>query len=386
MSTTIQRAGTIAIAAAAGFVATVYAAFPAVLAVAARLRPRPVRGGGRLPTSISVVIAAHNEAEAIGAKLDDVAAQWVGGRTSIQTIISSDGSEDDTVSIAESHSSHPTVLDLPRGGKAAAMNAAIARAEGEVVIFTDANSRIGPEAFERLLAPFGDPDVGGVAGDQRYDSRRSGTADSEGMYWSYERSLKRWESAVGNVVSATGTLHAVRRELVDEIPGDVTDDFYLSTGVISRGHRLVFAADAVAWEMPNDRAGAEYRRRVRIITRGLTAVRRRRDLLDPRRHGSYAAVLFVHKVARRLVFAPMLVMLAGSWAARRRPLIRLGLVGQIGFYAVALVGIVAPRHALGRQRVVALPAHFCMANAAAAHAVVNIFRSKHYVTWTPERS
>ncbi len=386
MSTSSQRAGTIAIAASAGFIAGVYAVFPAVMAIAARVRPRPVAHDGQLPASVSVVIAAHNEAEVIGRKLNDVAAQSVRNRITIQTIISSDGSTDATVAIARAHPSESTILDLPRGGKAAAMNAAIDLAEGDVVVFTDANSRLGPEVFERLLNPFCDPEVGGVAGDQRYDKGESGTADSEGTYWSFERSLKTWESTVGNVVSATGTLHAIRRELVDEVPGDVTDDFYLSTGVISRGHRLVFAGDAVAWEMPNDSAGAEYRRRVRIITRGLTAVWRRRDLLDPRRHGAYAAVLFVHKVARRLVFVPMVVTLVGSFAAQRRPVVVVGLAGQVAFYALAIIGVIAPKHRFGRQRVVALPAHFCVANAAAAHAVVNLARSKHYVTWTPERA
>ena len=382
-----RRLGGSAVGLSASFVAGVYVVFPAVLAVACRWRPRSLHPTGERPSTITVVIAAHNEADSIGSKLDDVADQTVQRAIRCEVIVASDGSTDDTVVMARGHSSRPVVLDLERGGKAAAMNRAIGIASGEVIVFTDANSRLGPDAFEVLLAPFADPDVGGVAGDQRYEQRPSGTADSESSYWSYERLLKRWESCVGNVVSSTGTLHAVRSELIDEIPSDVTDDFYVSTGVVCRHRRLVYQPAAVAWEIPNDSAGAEYRRRVRIITRGLTAVRRRRELLNPLRHGIYAPVLFVHKVARRLVFVPMIVALIGTLAeARRRPLWRAAACAQVGFYGLAGLGALWPRHRLGRTRLAALPAHFCMANVAAAHAVLNVVRSKRYVTWTPERA
>lgn len=380
------RAAAIAVTTSATWVLGVYAAMPAALALAARFRPRPLRTDGPMPTTVSVVIAAHDEEAAIGGKLDDLAGQELPAGIDLRIVLASDGSTDATVAIATAHPVGATVLDLDRVGKATAMNLAIAEASGEVVVFTDANSRLGPDAIARLLAPFADPNVGGVAGDQRYTARPSGTAMSERDYWSYERALKTWESAIGNVVSSTGTLHAVRRELVDEVPGDVTDDFWLSTGVIARGRRLVFAADALAWEAPNELAGAEYRRRVRIITRGLTAIRRRRELLDPRRHGAYAVVLVVHKVARRLVFAPMVVTaLAAGIAARRSGTWRLLAAGQAAFYAAAAAGLVAPRSRIGRRRAVAAPAHFCLANAAAAHAVVNVLRNRTFVTWSPER-
>jgi cellulose synthase/poly-beta-1,6-N-acetylglucosamine synthase-like glycosyltransferase len=382
-----------AVTGSAAAIAGVYVAFPAVLYAASRIRPRPIRPGQGDPISVSVVIAAYDEAESIERKLDDVHAQHLDAIAtplqvkSIQVIVASDGSTDGTVDVALAHPSSPTVLDLPRSGKAAAMNRALHEASGDVVIFTDANSRLPEHSFAHLLAPFADPEVGGVAGDQRYGERPSGPAQGERSYWSYERLLKRWESSVGNVVSSTGTLHAIRRELIDNIPADVTDDFFLSVGVICRGRRLVFAPEAVAWEEPNDRPSAEYRRRVRIITRGLNGVRRRRELLDPRTHGGYAPMLFVHKVARRLIFVPMLLTLVGSFVVRRRSWIwRLLWTSQVAFYGVSVVGAVDPTGKAGRNKPVALLTHFCLANVAAAHAVWNVLRSHDYVTWTPERS
>ena len=197
----------------------VYVAFPAALWLRSRVRPRPIEPSGPLPARLSVVVAAHDEATAIGQKLDDLAMQQLPPSVRfMQVIIASDGSTDATVAIARLHSSRPVVLDLPRGGKASALNHAVARADGDVVVFTDANSRLGPTAIDALIAPFADPNVGGVAGDQAYRKRRSGAATGELGYWSFERFLKRCESSTGSVVSATGALYAIRRGLVDPVP------------------------------------------------------------------------------------------------------------------------------------------------------------------------
>jgi cellulose synthase/poly-beta-1,6-N-acetylglucosamine synthase-like glycosyltransferase len=377
------RAGVAAVGGALAYVGAVYVGLPLYLAARCRLRPKPLNTAGPGPATVTVIIAAHDEARSIGEKLDDLAAQRLA--TGVEVIVASDGSTDGTAEVAARHPSGPTVLDLPRTGKAGALNAAIACATGEVIVFTDANSRLPPDTLAKLLAPFADPEVGGVAGDQRYLDRVSGTARSERDYWSYERLLKRLESCVGSVVSSTGALHAVRRELVDGVPSNVPDDFHLSTGVRVRGARLVFVEDAVAWEEPNDAPATEYRRRVRIITRGLNGLRVRRELFDPRRFGSEAVVFAIHKLARRFVFVAMFSALVGGFALRRSG--RLGALVwlcQLGFYTLAAVGTIDPR-GLGRRRAVALPAHFANANLAAAHAAWNVGRGHSFVSWTPER-
>src|SRR5215207_8440100 len=121
--------------ASASAVAVVYVGLPLYLAAMAVVRPRPWVATASEPHSVTVVIAAHNEVESIAAKLDDIAAQR--GDRRLQVIVASDGSTDGTVDVAGRHASRPVVLDLERGGKAAALNAAIERAEGEVVVFSD---------------------------------------------------------------------------------------------------------------------------------------------------------------------------------------------------------------------------------------------------------
>src|SRR5919107_1350345 len=130
--------------------------------------------------------------------------------------------------------------------------------------------------------------------------------------------LKTAESLGGNVISATGAIYAVRRELFAPVPSGVTDDFATSTAVIAQGRRLVFAPAATAFEPVGRSGGLEFERKVRVMTRGLNAVVARRELLDPRRHGFYALQLLSHKVLRRVMALPLAVLAVSAGVLARR--------------------------------------------------------------------
>ena len=363
-----------------------YVGAPLLILARAAIRPRPVRSAPIEP-SISVVIAARNEAAAIGERLANLAALDY-PPDKLQVILASDGSEDETVAIArEATISRLTVLALERVGKADALNAAVALADGEIVVFTDANTAFAADALRALVRPFADPTVGGVAGNQVYESeRRSGAEAGERSYWDFDRLMKRAESAAGSTVSATGALYGLRRDLVPTIVAGVTDDFYTSTAVIERGFRLVFAGDAIAVEPPAASAGREYGRKVRIISRGFRGVAIRRALLDPRRTGFYAIQLAWHKVLRRLMAAPLLVMGAMSlWLAGESRVHRLLAALQIGGYGAAAIGLLAPTSRIGRSRPVSLAGFFVMVNLASLHAAINVLRGKRIERWEPSR-
>lgn len=380
-----ERWGLAAVTFAGLTAAACYVGLPVALSIGRRLRSRPIGGDVPLPPVITVVIAAHNEQADLPAKLTDLQQQDLPGEVELQVIVASDGSSDDTVALASAHPLDPVVLDLPRGGKAGALNAALALAKGDIVVFSDANSRLGPEALDVLLGPFADPEVGGVAGRQRYgDPSQAITGESE--YWAYEDRLKILESSTGSVVSATGALYGVRRDLIEEVPPDVTDDFFISTGVVAAGQRLVYEPRAVAWEDPSGSPGSEYRRKVRIITRGLTGVRRRRSLLNPIRHGHYALVLLVHKVLRRLMFVPLSAGAIGMFLLRNvHPLVRLATWSGLAVSAAAGFAIRYPETALARFKPIRLLSHFIVVNVAAAHAALNVVRSREFSVWDPER-
>jgi glycosyltransferase involved in cell wall biosynthesis len=374
-------------AAAAALVGYTYVAFPALVLLRARLRPRPHRSEPVTP-SVSIVIAARNEAASIAAKIDNLRAlDYPPDR--LQVVIACDGCDDGTEAIARAcGDDRVRVLSLPRVGKAAALNAAVGVATGEILVFSDANSQYAPDAVRALVAPFADPDVGGVAGDQRYlaDGAEAAVAGGERRYWDLDRMLKTAESVGGNVISATGAIYAVRRELFMPVPSGVTDDFATSTAVIAQGRRLVFEPGAVAFE-PVGRSGEiEFERKVRVMTRGLNAVIARRELLDPRRHGFYALQLVSHKVLRRLMAVPLLALgLSATVLARRSAPFRALAAVQGIVYALGTVGLVLGGRAPRRTRVLGLPAYFCLVNAASLRAVWNVARRREIDRWEPRR-
>jgi glycosyltransferase involved in cell wall biosynthesis len=371
---------------AAALIAYTYVLFPCLVLLRARVRPRPYRSAPITP-SVSVVIAAHNEARSIGAKLDNLLGlDYPSDR--LQVVVAADGCDDGTDAIARA-SGDPRVhvLPLPRLGKAGAINAAVGAATGEILVFSDANSRFGRDALRALVAPLADPQVGAVAGDQRYlaDGAEAPVATGEQRYWDLDRAIKRAESRGGNAISATGAIYAVRRELFQPVPPGVTDDFVTSTAVIVQGRRLVFAPGAVAFE-PVARSGEdEFERKVRVMTRGLNGVVARRELLDPRRHGFYALQLVSHKVLRRLMALPLALLAVTSAAeARHSRAFRALAVAQGALYAAGAAGL-ALRGGRTRSRLLALPAYFCLVNLASLRAVWNLARRRAIDRWEPRR-
>jgi cellulose synthase/poly-beta-1,6-N-acetylglucosamine synthase-like glycosyltransferase len=371
----------------AGALAYTYVLFPLLLLVRAALRPRPHRVEDITP-EITMVIAAHNEAATIGAKLENLLSlEYPHER--LEVVIASDGSDDGTDEIVRAYAGRGVRLLTPgRVGKAEALNAAVAAAGGEILVFSDANSIYAPDALRALVRPFADPAVGGVAGDQRYLSNDGADAIASGEqhYWNLDRTLKQAESRAGNTISATGAIYAVRRSLFRPVAPAVTDDFYISTGVIAAGYRLVFAPDAVAYEPVAQTGELEWQRKVRVMTRGLRGVLLRRDLLDPRGHGFYAVQLLTHKLLRRTMVVPLALTAATApllW--RRGRLYRAATVVQGCLYGLGTAGLLLARTPLGRRKALALPAFFCFVNLASLRAVWNVVRGRRIDRWAPRR-
>lgn len=358
--------------------------FPAVVVLRGILVRRPHREE-RIEPTVTIIVSAHNEVESIGLKLESLLGlDYPSDR--VEILVASDGSDDGTNALVATFADRGVrLLELDRVGKAAALNAAVAEASGEILVFSDANSLFAPDALRALVAPFADPEVGGVAGDQRY-------LPAEGMagertYWDFDRVLKEHESRAGHVISATGAIYAIRRSLFEPVPGDVTDDFVISTGVIERGQRLVFAPGAVAFEPVSSGSDVEFGRKVRIATRGFRSVIRRRALLDPRAHGFYALQLFSHKVLRRLMAVPLIAIALGTvllWS--RGPIYQLAGMAQVAFYGLAGAGIVLGDRGAGRNKLLSLPAFFCIVNWAALVAAINVLRGRRIERWEPARA
>jgi cellulose synthase/poly-beta-1,6-N-acetylglucosamine synthase-like glycosyltransferase len=362
----------------------VYAGYPLALALLGRLRARP-RRRAPLELPLSIIIPAHDEVDVIADKVANVWSSDYPARL-IELIVASDGSRDGTVEAAR-RAGATQVLDLPRAGKLSSLNSGVRVSSGEILVFTDADSHLEPAALRELVSNFADERIGGVAANLIRSAEENGrpVAHGEGLYWRYEHLLKRLEDRVGSVVSASGGLYAVRRGLFT--PSTLTtgtDDFLISSQVVLAGSRLAFDERAVVLVASPEEGGTELRRKVRVMNRGLRSALSLGSALLPTQTGLYGLEVLFHKVLRRFVAFFLVAMLASSaLLAARDPVWWLVLAPQLIFYALAVAGGVLAGTRWGRLKPLWLPYFFCLANTAAALAVLSLLAGVRFERWEP---
>jgi Glycosyl transferase family 2 len=268
-----------------------------LLAAIARLRPRHAEGRSAPPQElprVSVIVAAYAEEEVIGARVANLRGLDYPAER-LELIVACDGSPDTTPQRAR-EAGADLVLELPRGGKIRAQDAGVARAQGEIVAFSDANVTWEPDALRRLVAPFADPAVGYVCGNVRLVSQ-NGT-NQEGLYWRYEIALRALESKVRSVTGGNGAIYATRREdylIVDPIMGH---DLSFPFQMVKRGRLALYAPDARAAEKMVPSLEGEFARKRRMMGHTWPIVLRG-GMLSPRGYDPlYALMIGSHRILR----------------------------------------------------------------------------------------
>jgi cellulose synthase/poly-beta-1,6-N-acetylglucosamine synthase-like glycosyltransferase len=336
---------------------------------------RHAPGVAKPPRSFSVVIAAFNEEATIGRRANEFLAAIGAGRLEGELIIVSDGSSDRTAAAARdaiaaaadtaagaSAAAHAHVIELPvNRGKAVALNVGCAGAVHEVVVFADSRQTWSADALERLMENFADPTVGAVSGELVVDSS-AGVMEGVGLYWRYEKWLRRHEGRMGSMIGVTGAISAVRRELFEPIPeGTILDDVYWPLRVAMRGYRVIHEERAVAYDRLPARARDEFRRKVRTLSGNYQLVAKIPSALLPWRNPVWFQ-LVSHKLLRLLV--PWILMAVAVFSAVLTGWVyRFALWGQVACYGLALAGFYKPIG--GRSRAAAAAASFVVLNAAA---------------------
>lgn len=361
-----------------------YIGYPLLVLLVARIRPRPVRAAPCHPRLV-LVIPAYNEEAVIERKLrNTLELHYPTDR--LEVVVASDGSTDATDERVRRFASDRVRLaaSTQRRGKNGLLNHVIPTLGSDVIIVSDANIELAPDALERLMEPFADPVVGGAWGNKIYRNP-SATAAGEGeaLYLKYEKFMKSCESRIGSIVAGECSCLAFRREAFRTLPLDVPDDFALSTNVVAAGLRLVFVPEARTYEdtSPTDRD--EFRRKVRIIERGVRGFFRAIALANPLRTGFYAVSLITRQFLRRAVsvlFAILLVLL--PFLAVQHPAYRVALVPVAIVLLLAAAGAVAQ----GRSRrlpILYVPYFFVLVNVAALAGIVRCMTGRRSVTWQP---
>jgi len=365
-------------------IAWIYAGYPLCLVALGRLRPR-TRHREDLLLPVSVIIAAHNEEGVIERTLRSIRGSAYPEEL-LQIVVASDGSDDHTVAVSRSAGA-TEVLDLPRVGKLHALNAAVARSSGEILVFADADVELFEDSLSELVSNFADPEVGGVAANELHVASTGGAvASGEGFYWRYEQKLKALEDRIGSTVSASGRFYAIRRDLFTPPTNAYgTDDFVVSTEVIRAGRRLAFDRRARVLVGSPEEGGTELRRKIRMMNRGLRAAFALANALSPRHRAAYLVQLYTHKILRRLVVLFLAAALVSSLygAATRGGTWWIVLVPQLTFYGLAISGAIAQIRKRKTSRVCWVPFYFCLSNVAAGLALLSLLRGVRYHLWEP---
>jgi len=357
--------------------------YPLLLSAIALLRPRPVRRGEWTP-SVTILVPAYNEAACIAGTIENkLALDYPAERLEITVV--SDASEDGTDDIVRRYADRGVKLlrTAVRQGKAAALNEAIRHANGEIVVFSDANSTFAVDAVRRMVENFTDPRVGYVTGNLQYLHGEEASGRGSGAYMRYENWLRRIETRVDSVIGVNGGVDAMRRRLYTAVPADQITDFVLPLRVIAAGFRVVFDERVHSSERANQELGSEFRMRVRVALRALRGLVYMRQALNVVRAPLPAFCIFSHKILRYLSF----LFLAGALiinailAARNPSYIPLLLL-QVAFYALALLGLT--RNLPGAlRRLTALPTYFLVSNVAFGIAALRFARGDVVATWRP---
>jgi cellulose synthase/poly-beta-1,6-N-acetylglucosamine synthase-like glycosyltransferase len=364
----------------------VYVGYPALMFAISRLSPRPVIRADIQPR-VSLIIAARNERRDIAAKLENALALDY-PKDLLQIIVASDCSDDGTDEIVRRFADRGVTLSRQsaREGKTRAQQRAALVSNGEILVFSDATTRLEPDMLRKLTRAFADPSVGCVAGRLVYDSGES-AAVAKGCrsYWDYERLLKSWECAAGSLVGVSGCLYAVRRSCYAKMANDMIDDFVIAIEMQLLGLRTVYEPEAVCGESANNRRRDEFRMRVRVIEQTMNALHRYGRLLDAREHGMFMFQIFCHKTLRYSAPLPLaLAFIANSLALGAGHLYQYAFIAQLLFYFAAFVGWLGDRSGV-KLGPLALPYYFTLVNAAAPVAFLKFMRGESHVVWEPLR-
>lgn len=268
------------------------------------------------------------------------------------------------------------------------MQEAARYAQGEILVFTDANTFLNRDAIRLMVRWFADPEVGCVSGEKRVvPAGGESTGAGEGAYWHYESTLKRLDSSVGSTMGAAGELCAIRASLMSARERDnIIEDFVLSMRVVEAGYRIVHEPGAVALEEGSERFEDVFERRARIAAGGFQSIWRLKSLLDPRR-GLVWWQYISHRVLRWSVVPFLLPLLvAVNWTlASAQPIYKVMLAAQFVFYGAAIAGWWLRRTPLGRHRLLSMPFFFSAANAAVLVGGVRLVTGRQTVLWKRTR-
>jgi len=335
--------------------------------------------GDYVPT-VTLFVPVFNEEKMIRKKIENsIGIDYP--KEKIEIVFYSDSSSDETDKIINEYIGAGIKLYRAdtRRGKNYLINNSFEKMNGDIIVFSDANSLYRKDAIKLLVRSFIDQTVGCVCGKLVYISdTNSLVGKGESLYFKYESALKRLESAFGSVVTGNGAIYAIRKSLFSQLPEEVPNDFAHPIEIKAKGFKVIYEPLAIAEERATASTTEEFRRRVRIVLRSFTAFifyQKKYNILK----NSYSFFFVSHKLLRWFIFPLMVVIffinlsLNGYYA-------NILLYIQYIFYISALIGCICQRMDL-KIKLFYVPFYFCLINLAGALGILKYFVGKKEIMW-----
>jgi cellulose synthase/poly-beta-1,6-N-acetylglucosamine synthase-like glycosyltransferase len=337
--------------------------------------------------TISILISAFNEEESIeDTLLNKFNLDYP--PTKREIIVVSDGSTDKTDEIVNKYTSDGIkfIKKSKRGGKSEALNLAASKSQGEILVFSDANSIYDKKALKVLMQNFNDPEVGYVTGQMKYvNLDGSLIGDGCSSYMKYENFIREKESLIGSIVGVDGGIDAMRKNLYMPMRPDQLPDFILPLAVISQGYRVIYESSAILFEQTLTTSADEYQMRVRVSLRALWALWDMRSLWNLTNFNLYSFQLWSHKILRYLAFIFLILLyIVNLLLFPQHIFYKISFYLQNIFYLSAAFAFLF--ESLGIKLRIFYPIqYFVLINMAAAHAFFKFLLGKKQITWNPRK-
>ena len=350
---------------------------------------KPARYSPDYRPSVSLVIVARNAENCVVKRLKN-SLELVFPSEDHEIIFFSDGSTDNTLQYAKSvHSNKIRIFSSSEHlGKNNGLNQAIKECKGDILVLSDVDVMLDKDTILTLVKHFSDPEVGGVCGEKALLKVRMDMSTSQTYHIRFEKTIKELESLTGSISSNDGTLYAIRRNLYKPLPPGVTDDLYVCLSVVKQRSRFLYEPEAKAYiEPPSKSTRHEMVRRRRIVSNSLMGLYLMRELLNPFKYGTFAIILFINKVLRRMIpFCLILVFFSNLFLSFHSTTMEVFLFLQIAFYSLAASYKLFFRKHSGLKKVTKIAAlvyYFCVGNCGTLLGVLWFLKGSNMTKWEP---
>ncbi len=366
----------------------VYLGYPVLLIVLDKLVNGKAIRTADIQPAVSLIVSCYNEVDVIEQKINNCLAIDY-PKHDLEIIFVSDGSDDGTDQLIKQYTNEHIKLIRQEGrlGKTLGLNLALAEAQGDIVVFSDANAMYEENALKMLVRNFNDSTVGYVVGAAIYrDDEETSAGTSENIYWEYEIFIKKIESKLHSVVGGDGAIYAIRKSLYEPLDQEDINDFVNPLQIIAKGYRGVFDADAICYEQTAGDFDKEGKRKQRIVNRSFTGLMKNKTVLNPFKYGFYSLEILSHKLLRWLIPFFILIAAAGT--------IMLAQTEIVVFQCMLLLGILFIWSILigrliknwpGCPSILLIPYYFYLVNINSLRGILQSLRGNVQITWSTPR-